>query len=235
MMNTLLRSKHDEQEESHWLSVSDLMAGLMMVFLFIAIALMRNANDEREKVKEVAEAYKENKESIYKELQKEFGNNLALWRAEIDPEKLAFTFKSEDVLFKSNSHSLRTQYKEYLDDFFPRYMRVLDEFKHLIDEVRIEGYTSSPYASLGEDEAYFQNMWLSQGRTRSVLNYVYLLPEVVGHKPWMKNHIAAVGLSSSKLIYKENGTEDYKASRRVSFRVITNADAQIKRILKDVQ
>ena len=36
----LFSSKSMEQEESHWLSVSDLMAGLMMVFLFIAVALM---------------------------------------------------------------------------------------------------------------------------------------------------------------------------------------------------
>ncbi|MFW1170191.1 OmpA family protein, partial [Vibrio parahaemolyticus] len=27
----------------HWMSVSDLMAGLMMVFLFISVALMRDA------------------------------------------------------------------------------------------------------------------------------------------------------------------------------------------------
>ena len=31
------------EDEHHWLSVSDLMAGLMMVFLLISIALMQHA------------------------------------------------------------------------------------------------------------------------------------------------------------------------------------------------
>jgi len=41
-----------------------------------------------------------------------------------------------------------------------------------------------------------------------------------------------VGLSSSRLVYNQYGYEDYQASRRVSFRVITNADIQIKSILE---
>ena len=60
-MSLLLNPKATEQEESHWLSVSDLMAGLMMVFLFIAIALMRQAFVERDKVQEVAVAYQRTK------------------------------------------------------------------------------------------------------------------------------------------------------------------------------
>jgi outer membrane protein OmpA-like peptidoglycan-associated protein len=85
---------------------------------------------------------------------------------------------------------------------------------------------------LPEDEAYFKNMAISQERTRSVLKYIYLLSEVEEHKSWIKAHLAAVGMSSSHTIEK-NGREDYNASRRVSFRVITNADIQIKRILQE--
>jgi outer membrane protein OmpA-like peptidoglycan-associated protein len=235
MINSLLRSKHDEQEESHWLSVSDLMAGLMMVFLFIAIALMRNAYEERKKIKEVAVAYQQNQVAIYEALNSEFEKNLKLWNAEIDDETLTFTFKSPDVLFKSGQEEISSQYKSLLGDFFPRYMQVLEPFKTSINEVRIEGHTSSPFGKATKDDAYFGNMALSQGRTRSVLNYIYLLPEITIHKEWVKSHLAAVGLSSSRLVYKTNGKEDYKASRRVSFRVITNADIQIKRILQDVQ
>ena len=49
-----------EEKREHWLSVSDLMAGLMMVFLFVSIALMRDALIERDKIKEVAITYQEN-------------------------------------------------------------------------------------------------------------------------------------------------------------------------------
>jgi hypothetical protein len=56
-MRHMLNSRSEEQDDSHWLSVSDLMAGLMVVFLFIAIALMRNAMIEKNQIKEVAVAF----------------------------------------------------------------------------------------------------------------------------------------------------------------------------------
>ena len=76
-------------------------------------------------------------------------------------------------------------------------------------------------------------MQLSQGRTRSVLDYVYNLDSSQPFQSLIKSHIAAVGLSSSRLIYHDNGAEDKVRSRRVSFRVITNSDIQIKRILEE--
>jgi outer membrane protein OmpA-like peptidoglycan-associated protein len=83
-----------------------------------------------------------------------------------------------------------------------------------------------------ETDAYFKNMELSQGRTRSVLEYIYRLESVLNEQVWIKNHVAAVGFSSSKLIIDKNGKEDTLRSRRVSFRIITNADIKIKQILE---
>ena len=86
-------------------------------------------------------------------------------------------------------------------------------------------------------------MDLSQKRTRSVLRYLHELQPVQESNEWVKKHIAAVGLSSSQLVYKESVcnepinksqmcTEDEEKSRRVTFRVITNADTKIKSILE---
>ena len=80
--------------------------------------------------------------------------------------------------------------------------------------------------------AYFLNMALSQGRTRSVLEYVYNLPSVDEDRDWVRVYFAAVGFSSSRLIRDEQGLEDRERSRRVTFRVITNAETQIMRILE---
>ncbi|MEH6585210.1 MAG: OmpA family protein [Halioglobus sp.] len=235
-MQSILNRQHDEQEESHWLSVSDLMAGLMMVFLFIAIALMRNAFIERDKIKQVAVAYQENQVAIYEALTKEFDADLQRWNAVIDENTLTFTFNSPDVLFSTGEIILNNEYRELLQEFFPRYMAVLEPFQSSINEVRIEGHTSSVWNHNSTDEeAYFNNMALSQGRTRSVLEYVYGIEETQIYQPWIKSHIAAVGLSSSRLIKNEQGIEDRAKSRRVSFRVITNADIQIKRILQEGQ
>ncbi len=233
-MFNLLTPKHDEQEESYWLSISDLMAGLMMVFLFISIALMRNAFMERDKIKQIAVAYQENQVSIYEALNQEFVKDLKKWDADIDEETLTFTFKSPDVLFKTGEIELSADYQALLKDFFPRYLNVLKPFQESIDEIRIEGHTSSDWNYNSTDrEAYFKNMQLSQGRTRSVLDYVFNLESSQPFQGWIKSHIAAVGLSSSRLIYDSNGVEDHIRSRRVSFRVITNSDIQIKRILEE--
>jgi len=232
-MYFLDKSSHDEQEESHWLSVSDLMAGLMMVFLFISIALMRNALLERDKIKQVAVAYQENQVAIYEALSGEFSNDLDSWNAVIDEDTLTFTFKSPDILFETGSADVNAEYKELLSDFFPRYMKILEPYNESINEVRIEGHTNSAWNNAPDDVAYFKNMDLSQRRTRSVLEYVYMLDDVQQRRPWMKTHIAAVGLSSSHLILDDNGVEDWQGSKRVSFRVITNADIQIKSILQD--
>ena len=157
---------HETSE--HWISVSDLMSGLMMVFLFISIALMRHALIERDKIKEVAVAYQNSQVALYEALQVEFGKDLQRWNAEIDRDTLSFQFKSPDILFGLGSSTMRPEFKVVLNDFFPRYMRVLSGFRQSINEVRIEGHTSSQWDSrTNAEEAYFRNMELSQARTRA--------------------------------------------------------------------
>lgn len=239
-MAEFLKPRASEQEETHWLSVSDLMAGLMVVFLFIAIALMRNALEERrnaeyerDRIKEVAVAYQETQVNIYRALMDEFADDLSKWDAEIDKETLTFTFNSPDVLFAQGKIELSGQYRSLLADFFPRYMMVLDQFRASINEVRIEGHTSSVWNDhTSPTDAYFLNMALSQGRTRSVLEYVYRLEAVAPYQDWIKSHIAAVGFSSAKLVSDDQGVENLTKSRRVTFRVISNADIRIKQILE---
>lgn len=222
------------EEEHHWLSVSDLMAGLMMVFLLISIALMRHALEERDRVTAVAEAYQETQVAIYQALMNEFANDLETWEAEINADTLALTFKSPEVLFATGSARLRSRFESILSDFYPRYLGVLTPFQEFIDEVRIEGHTSSLWnSSVSEDEAYFSNMQLSQDRTRSVLSYLYQLPETQLQKVWVKQTTAAVGFSSSHLVMDDAGQEDHERSRRVSFRILTNAESQIREILSE--
>ncbi len=230
---------HSVEEEDHWISVSDLMAGLMIVFLFISVALMRNAlleKDravaEKEKVEEIAVAYQENQVAIYEALMAEFQADLVAWDAEVRREDLSFEFKSPDVLFDAGEISLKPRFTEILDSFFPRYLQVLLGFKDSIAEVRIEGHTSSDWdAALSHDVAYFKNMELSQGRTRSVLEYVHGLDGVKAERDWIKANIAAVGFSSAHTVSLDNGVEDKERSRRVTFRTVTNAEIQIRKIL----
>lgn len=223
-----------QQDSEHWMSVSDLMAGLMMVFLFISIALMRYAFIERDKIKQVAVAYQENQVAIYQALNDEFKGDLEAWDAEIDQDTLAFRFRSPEILFDSGAIELKPAFQLILEDFFPRYLDVLDEFKDSISEVKIEGHTSSIWnQGSTDDEAYFNNMYLSQGRTREVLRFVYSLPSTKKYLEWVRANVAAVGYSSSRLVLDADGEEDSDRSRRVMFRVVTNAEIQIRKILED--
>lgn len=183
-----------DQDNEHWVSMSDLMAGLMMVFMFISIAYMHYVRIEKEKIKEVAVAYENAQLQLYNALDIEFAKDLQDWDAEIDKQTLEVRFKSPDVLFGLGSTELKPKFKLILDDFFPRYLKVLDNYQEHITEVRIEGHTSTDWTgTTNPDIAYFNNMALSQGRTRAVLQYVYDIKNIATHKQWVKSKFAAVG------------------------------------------
>lgn len=173
---------------------------------------------------------------IYEDLMNEFSSDLEKWKATIDNETLSFQFNSPEVLFDTGESTLKSEFEDILADFIPRYLSVLNRFRDSIDEVRIEGHTSSEWGvGTHPDDAYFFNMALSQNRTRSVLNYTYIQSDLNRNEQlWIKSTFAAVGLASSRLKYSEDGREDKEASRRVTFRVITNADIQIRRIIEGI-
>lgn len=217
----------NEDDDSQWLPISDLMSGLMVLFLFIAISLMLE-------VRQVAETHQENQDKIYKALIKEFEQDLPKWGAEIDKKTLTLSFKSPELLFETGQSALKPNYQVILSDFFPRYMKVIDAHKDNIQEIRIEGHTSSEWTTgVDNNTAYFENMRLSQDRTRAVLQYVYHIPSVQNYQGWIKENLAAVGLSSAKIVKDNNNQENKEASKRVTFRIISNSDEQLNKIIGD--
>lgn len=218
----------------HWLSVSDLMSGLMIVFLFIAVAMMHFVRIERDRIKEIALAYRDTQVSLYRDLQTEFGGDLKKWGAEIDEQTLEVRFLDPDMLFESGRADIRKPFRGVLQDFLPRYFKVILKYRDKIEEVRIEGHTSSDWAAgASVESAYFNNMGLAQSRTREVLRYAYGLARTDEERRWVREKIAAVGYSSSRPVLRQDGSEDVYRSRRVSFRVITDSETQIKRIIND--
>ena len=105
-------------------------------------------------------------------------------------------------------------------------------FKDDIDELRIEGHTSSKWQkALSNDEAYIKNMGLSQDRSKNVLIYILGL-NLGANKNWAKDKIIANGMSFSKLLIKENGFEDAIRSQRTEFRVKVDSGYIIERLRK---
>jgi len=219
--------------EDFWPSISDLMAGLMMIFMFIAISFMLEVNKTKNDIEDIAKEYLQVKTEIYQELSDEFINDLDRWNAYIDRDTLSVNFREPDIFFRQGSSDLNNAFKEILDDFFPRYIRILsaEKYKDEIEEVRIEGHTSSEWTRGATPmESYFNNMKLSQGRTRETLEYVMDLPSMKQHNSFMIDKVTANGLSYSKRIIND-GIEDRKMSRRVEFKIRTAAEKKINQIL----
>jgi outer membrane protein OmpA-like peptidoglycan-associated protein len=228
-----MKHHHTEEEGEHWLSVSDMMSGLMVIFLFIAITYMMEVSEDRNQLVEIAVTYEKTKVAIYEQLQIEFKDDLKKWNAEIDKQSLVFRFQEPDVLFNVGEAEIKDKFKVILDDFFPRYIKILKQYQTDIEEIRIEGHTSSEWRknNVADDKTYFLNMELSQNRTRATLEYCLMLPNIATERSWIKRILTANGLSSSKPIIV-NGVEDTVHSRRVEFKVKTNSETQIMKILQ---
>jgi outer membrane protein OmpA-like peptidoglycan-associated protein len=230
-----LGDEETTSQDAHWIPLSDLMTGLMVMFLLIAVVYMMRVEAESSSIKEVAIAYNQVRDELYADLESEFQADLPKWKAELVKADLAVKFTEPEVLFASGSSALRPEFKSILDDFFPRYIKILtsDEYRGSVTEVRIEGHTSSEWYNGATDRfAYFQNMALSQERTRSTLQYVMSLPQSAPQEGWLREHLTANGLSSSKLVLDAKGREDSPRSRRVEFKVRTDAETRIARILE---
>lgn len=222
------------ESDGEWISISDLMAALMVVFLFIAIVYLRPLATEQAKVREIAVARQASEIAIHEALVAEFEADLAAWDAEIEASTLLVRFRSPDILFDPGRETLKPRLRDILDDFFPRYAATLAPFRDDIEELRIEGHTSSDWGRLGPLQTYFRNMDLSQRRTRSVLEYVLRPDAPDSNTDWLVPLLTANGLSSSRPILDADGQELGDASRRVEFRVRTKTRTEIRRILETV-
>lgn len=225
-----------KKPENHWMSISDLMSGLMIVFMFVAIAFMIQVQEQNREMNETINQYAKIKHEIYLDLYEEFKGDLPNWDAELDEEKLAITFKEPDTLFAAGSAQLNPEFQSILNDFLPRYIKVIsqDKYKDEIEEIRIEGHTSPEWnGERGTNNEYFKNMELSQERTRSVLEYAIVMPTLQPQREWLIKHITANGLSSSTpILDPSTGDVDDARSRRVEFRLRTNADEKMKLLIK---
>lgn len=228
-------SSGSASQEEHWIPLSDLMTGLMAMFLLISILYMVKIEADAAKVKEVAVAYSEIRDQLFSELETEFKDDLPRWKAQLDKQQLTIRFTEPEVLFAVGSSDLKPEFKAILQDFFPRYLKIItsEKYRASVVEVRIEGHTSSFWTQASTpEEAYFNNMDLSQARTRSTLRYVMELPDSVPNQAWLRQYVTANGLSSAKIITREDGREDSDRSQRVEFRVRTDAEVRIARILE---
>lgn len=223
----------EEAGNSHWIPLSDLMMGLMMVFMLLSALFMLRVEQTTTLV---VREYEVTRKDLHRALQEEFAENFKQWNAELLGD-MTIRFRNPDVLFATGSDALRPEFQHILADFVPRYLKILtsDKFAPAIQEVRIEGHTSTFWSNAPTAlDGYFRNMALSQARTRSTLEFILRSPDGRIHEDFLLNKLTANGLSSSKPIVDSVGQVDERASQRVEFRIVTNADERLAGIAQAV-
>ena len=215
-----------------WMSVSDLMTGLMVIFLFIAIAYMSLVR----KNQSVLTDYVETKQKLHEKLVNEFKADTLQWQMAIGKD-LSMKFNNPTVLFAQGKADLTPAFQKILDDFIPRYLNILitDSLRSRINEIRIEGHTDNvPFPALDADP-YLANIILSQQRSLNVLRYIRNMPSFQRYtqeqKQMLEFWFTANGLSYGKAldmngeyIYESKKKIDLAMSRRVEFRIVTSGD-----------
>lgn len=229
-------------KQNVWLSVSDLMTGLMVIFLFVAIAYIKKVQDNQN----VLTDYVETKQKLHEKLVKEFEGDTARWQMTVGKD-LSMKFNNPQVLFAQGSADITPGFRAILDEFIPKYLDILlkeDSASHNIQEVRIEGHTDNvPYPKLHSDP-FIANIILSQSRARAVLEYVLNMPYIQSisenRRRTLEYWLTANGLSYGRsldhngiLTYESHAEIDLDKSRRVEFRIVTTGDEVLERFVKE--
>jgi len=221
----------ETSKQTHWIPLADLMTGLMMIFMLITAIYISKVDPTTTLV---LDEYKIVREDMKLALQQEFSEDFKQWNAVLLGD-MTIRFSNPNVQFASGSPELRPEFQALLKDFFPRYMKIVrgEKFKKAVKEIRIEGHTSSFWRGASVSDAYFLNMDLSQQRTRSTLKFIMGLPVFQSEEEWLKEHITANGLSSSRPIIKNpKSTQDDEVNQRVEFRIVTNAADRFEQMIE---
>lgn len=223
-----------------WMSVSDLMTGLMVIFLFVAIAYMIRVRDD------ISE-YKDTKEEIYNNLKNKFTDGeIANGTISVNPD-LSMRFLQATTQFASGQRTLPESFEQTLDTIMPKYLDVLvnlnDTLKSKLKEIRIEGHTDDVGFPQIDKDPYRANLILSQERARNVLFYILDIIETKDYsetdKLLLQHLLTANGYSYSRAldsfgneIFRTQNKIDDDKSRRVEIRIITDEKAVLEKLIK---
>lgn len=227
------------KDNSNWISLSDMMTGLMLIFLLIAILVTMQVVNQQRAQQQIVTDYKNTKEEIYNDLKEAFQSKEDDWGIEITRD-LVVKFKNPDLLFGVDESTLKNEYEVILDQFIPLYLGIVNksEYEDGIKEVRIEGHTAD-YSPA--HPTYMSTISLSQNRSNSVLEHIlgnrYFNELSAGDRDKLRFWFSANGLGNGRTL-DEAGEFTYEThdnvspnSRRVEFRILTTSEKLIDEII----
>tara|TARA_R110001592_G_scaffold302869_3_gene574874 strand:- start:23909 stop:24574 length:666 start_codon:yes stop_codon:yes gene_type:complete len=195
-------SDKDIDETGAWLSIGDLMSGLLMIFALLLVVTLLQLTEQLEKTEKSRVVVIH---SLKKALDAKGIN------AEVN-DKTGDISILDSVLFDTNSSELKPEGKHFLDEFLPLYAKVLLDDNGIADQITfliIEGHTSS-------SGSWGHNMNLSMARAGAVY-------DVVDHmnfprKKEMLNKLMVAGRGKASANQRQEDSKDRKVVFRIQFR-----------------
>lgn len=235
---------------SQWISFSDIMTGLMVIFMFIAISYMVQTKAKEQQIETVLELYENTRDSIRQDLTLLINGSMKGWidYVEFDTANLSIKFIGSDIQFKPDSDRIRSTFAKVLDDFIPKYISVIsqEKYKDKIAEVRIEGHANRININSRSQREYMKGVKWSQQRAKKVLEYFTddkayrsLGPDVQKRLQfWM----VANGYGYGRTLDNSGQYTEFSdkaicesCSRRVEFRIITVSEQVITDIISKLK
>ncbi len=213
-----LRKRIEDTSENNifWITMTDLMTGLVLVFVVMFFYTYMTSHLELMKQKLA-------KETATKQLQE----SLVAQNIDATVDLATGIVKISDLeLFELGSDELSDDGKKYLDKFAPAYFNSLFTNEYLnknIKKIIIEGHTDSQtFAGIyNDDEQYMKNMELSLNRAYNVANYITNTSYDKTNADRLRKMIIVQGASYSSPVIN-NGKEDFAKSRRVELKIVTS-------------
>lgn len=226
-----------KDESAQWISMSDMMTGLMLVFLLIAMAFMYEVQLKQKEKNKIIGEYNNSKVQIYNDFKKSFEKKENEWWMEINKD-LSIKFNKDNIEFEPDQAYLKDDFKNILKEFLPEYLRIMNNplYSENIKAIKIEWHT---WKCL--DSEYEECLLLSQRRANSVLLYLQKNKSFVELNKkdkekfnfWFtSNWMWDWKLLDEKwdYIHISKLENNDKKSRRVEFKIITNSDNIIQNI-----
>jgi outer membrane protein OmpA-like peptidoglycan-associated protein len=223
------------KSSSHWIPLSDLMTGMMLIFMLVSIVYMV-------RIQQVATDLRDTKGKIYTALDKEFSKDFKKWDAEILSD-LTIRFKNPETLFENGKDKVNSQYIEILNDFIPRYLKIIrsSEFKSSIKEIQIEGHTTQQFQgellyevkkikTSEKARQHLENVGLSSDRAASVLEEILVIVKDTDNEDYVISNFRTHEVAGTVPILNDDGSVNEAKSRRVEFKIIANADDRLEEI-----
>lgn len=213
MRRTSLKSKTLTDENPFSLSLGDLMAGLLLIFvLLLSFIMLRLENLMEEKREQLAVI--DEREQVKKLLIRRLLKELSEFDVEVDPDTGVIRIK-ESILYDFDKYELKQAGKKFLRQFIPKYVEVLlsdpDVSEH-IAQVIIEGHTDN----VGSWE---YNLLLSLRRANSVAAHLFTEKfSTFDYAEDLRKLLSASGRSFAQPIVPDNTEEGHIQNRKFPLR-----------------